>query len=84
MLGGIEFIIAYWAIIGLGARISGSHYNPAITLAYTLRRNVGNFSRWMCIAYIIAQFIGIFVGALLAFLFTADGGKLQIQSNKVF
>lgn len=47
------FICAVYVIFIFGMRISGSHYNPAITLAFMLRKDVGRFSRVLGIAYII-------------------------------
>jgi glycerol uptake facilitator-like aquaporin len=49
-----------------GLRISGAHYNPINSLAYMLRKDVGNFPRILGFAYIIAQVIGAFFGALLS------------------
>ena len=84
MLGGsFTFIYAYWILIGFGLRISGAHYNPAITIAFMLKnKKMGNFSRWLGLAYIIAQFIGGLCGGLLALLFTRTGGNLQIEAGK--
>lgn len=67
-----------------GSKISGAHYNPAISLAYMLRKDVGNFPRLLGIAYIIFQFIGGFLGALLAWFFVArpDGGLVEITDAK--
>jgi glycerol uptake facilitator-like aquaporin len=53
-----------------GAKVSGSHYNPAITVAFMFRKDTGRFSRPLGIAYIIFQFAGAFLGGLLAFIFT--------------
>ena len=49
-----------------GLKISGAHYNPINSLAYMLRKDVGNFPRILGLAYILAQVIGAFVGALLS------------------
>ena len=37
----------------MGSKISGSHYNPAVTFAFMFRKDVGRFSRVLGIAYII-------------------------------
>ena len=47
------FLMGTYMILILGAKISGAHYNPAITLAYMIRKDVGRFSRVLGIAYII-------------------------------
>lgn len=46
-------MMIYYALLVLGAKISGSHYNPAVTLAFMLRKDVGRFSRILGFAYII-------------------------------
>ena len=47
------FILGVWITILFGFRISGSHYNPAVTLACMLRKDTGTFSRPMGFAYIL-------------------------------
>lgn len=56
-------------LIIFGAKVSGSHYNPCVTLAFMLRRDTGKFSRALGFAYIIFQVAGAFLGGLLAYLF---------------
>ena len=46
-------LCAYFIALIMGMRISGSHYNPAVTIAFMLRKDVGRFSRVLGIAYII-------------------------------
>lgn len=53
-------------------KISGSHYNPAISFAFMFRRDIGNFPRPLGIAYIIFQILGGFLGALLAWFYTGS------------
>jgi glycerol uptake facilitator-like aquaporin len=48
-LGG--FLMGTFVTLILSVRISGSHYNPAVTFAYIFRRDVGKFSRVLGIAY---------------------------------
>src|SRR5262245_18333171 len=42
---------------------SGAHINPATTLAFY---HLGKVSRWDAVGYIVAQFVGGLLGALLA------------------
>lgn len=72
------FLMGVYMILILGAKISGSHYNPAITLAFMFRKDVGRFSRVLGIAYIIFQFVGAFCGALMAFWFTSAVGFIGL------
>lgn len=72
-------LLGIFVLIIFSAKISGSHYNPAVTLAFMLRKDVGRFSRILGIAYIIFQFGGAFCGSLLTLLFTGDGGNLSVR-----
>lgn len=72
------FLMATFMILIFGAKISGSHYNPAITLAFMFRKDTGRFSRVLGIAYILFQFIGAFLGALLALWFTGSVGFIGL------
>ena len=47
------FLLGFFVLLIFGAKISGSHYNPCVTLAFMLRRDVGRFSRALGFAYII-------------------------------
>jgi glycerol uptake facilitator-like aquaporin len=46
-------LLGLWILTIFGFRISGSHYNPAITLAFMFRRDVGKFPRALGLAYIL-------------------------------
>jgi glycerol uptake facilitator-like aquaporin len=63
-----------------GLKISGAHYNPAISFAYMFRRDVGHFPRLLAIAYIIFQCLGGFIGALLSWFLRVD----DLESGNVF
>jgi glycerol uptake facilitator-like aquaporin len=47
------FLLGIFVLLIFSAKISGSHYNPAVTLAFMLRRDTGRFSRLLGIAYIL-------------------------------
>lgn len=38
---GFSFLIGFFILLILSARISGSHYNPCVTLAFMLRKDAG-------------------------------------------
>lgn len=72
-------LFGLWVLIVFGFKISGSHYNPAITLAFMFRRDVGNFNRATGILYIASQIGGaILAGITLALTF---GGAHTIIST---
>jgi len=50
-------------LISILGPISGAHFNPAVTLVFALRRELG---RGEALAYILAQLIGGIVGTMLA------------------
>lgn len=52
-----------YVLISALAPISGAHFNPAVTLVATLRREIG-VTRALC--FIVAQIVGCVAGALLA------------------
>ena len=59
-----------WILIVFAWKISGSHFNPAITLAFMFRRDSKVFPKTLGIAYIVAQVAGAFLAALVLVFFT--------------
>ena len=49
----ISLLLGYWVLIIFGYRISGAHYNPAISLAFMFRKDIGHFPRPLGLAYIV-------------------------------
>ena len=49
----IGFLFGFFILLIFSAKISGSHYNPAVTVAFMLRKEIGSFSRPLGVAYII-------------------------------
>ena len=64
---GLPMFVGFFILLIFSARISGSHYNPIITLAYMLRRDAGRFNKWLGILYMVFQVGGALIGACLAF-----------------
>jgi MIP family channel proteins len=58
----LVFGLVIMAMIYAGGHLSGAHYNPSVTVAFTLARH---FPRRDALAYIGAQFAGATVAALL-------------------
>lgn len=63
----IGLILGLWIITIFAWKISGAQLNPAITLAYMIRRDkdANHMSPTLGIAYILAQVLGAFCGALM-------------------
>ena len=61
--------IGFFIVLIMGANISGSHYNPAVTLAFMFRKDHGRFRRLLGILYIAFQFLGGIAGGLLSYNF---------------
>ena len=82
----MALLLGLWVLIIFGLKISGAHYNPAISLAFMFRKDVGRFPRPLGIAYIIFQIIGGFLGALLAWFFTSSkfGGVVILNNGATF
>ena len=82
-LGVVLLINAFSTIFTLAlliliiAPISGAHFNPAVSLVQTLRREM-NFSEFLC--FIVAQATGAIVGAILANVMF-DLPVIQISGN---
>lgn len=70
---GVGLLCGFFVLLIFSARISGSHFNPAITLAFMFRRDTGRFSRLLGLLYIAAQYAGALFGAIISYnLFQAN------------
>ena len=58
-------------------KISGSHFNPALTFAFMLRRGDAKFPISRGLMYIAAQFLGGYCGALLVNFYTLNLNVLE-------
>ena len=71
---GVGLFVGFFILLIFSARISGSHFNPAVTLAFMLRKDTGRFSRKLGICYIVFQYAGGLLGGLISYnLFKANG-----------
>lgn len=73
-------LLALWILTIFFWKISGSHFNPAVTLALMFRRDERKMPITLGLAYIVAQVIGGTLGALLANFFTFNLPQLETQS----
>jgi glycerol uptake facilitator-like aquaporin len=82
----VGLLLGMFVTIMFSARISGSHFNPCITLAYMLGNvKQGRFDRILGFLYIAAQFAGALLGCSFAKFFSAGVSKvnLAIASNDI-
>ncbi len=65
-------LLVIWVLTIFGWKISGAHYNPCISVAYMLRKDVGSFPRILGVAYSVMQILGAFVGAMISWFLLSD------------
>ncbi len=83
--GTLPFFFAFWMVTMLTIRVSGAHYNPAVSFAWMFKPgNSDNFPKSLGLVYIVAQYVGAFLGALVAFFLTSSGGGLIITPGYIF
>ena len=63
-------LLGLWILNIFFWKISGSHFNPAVTFAFMFRKDDAKMSWKIALAYIVAQILGAFVGALLLNFYT--------------
>ena len=63
------------------AKVSGSHYNPMITLAFMFRSDFGKFAKPLGLAYILFQIVGGFLGGLLGYVFMQRAVSFGIEDS---
>lgn len=76
-------LLTLWVMTIFGLKISGAHYNPAISLAFMLKKDVGSFPRILALAYIGAQIAGAFVGAMVSWFLLVPNVGLEASGNIV-
>lgn len=76
-------LLGLWILNIFFWKISGSHFNPAVTLAFMFRKDERKISWKLALSYIVAQMIGAFIGALLLNFYTYNLPEL-FYLNKLF
>lgn len=72
-----SLLLVLWVMSIFGMKISGAHYNPAISLSFCFRKDVGSFPRILALGYILFQCLGAFAGALVSwFLYVPQPGAM--------
>ena len=56
--------LGLWIVTSFCIRISGAHFNPAISFAFSLRKDTGGLPRKLAITFILAQVLGAMLAGL--------------------
>lgn len=72
-----------WILTVFLWKISGSHFNPAISFAYMFRKDEKKISAKLCICYMLVQIIGGFLGGLLALWMNFNETELKFRESKM-
>jgi len=62
-------------LVYMGAHISGAHYNPAVSLAMLLRKEINNSDFFK---YLVAQILGAFIAAFVVSIMSSN---MQVQPD---
>ena len=76
----VSFFFAYWVVAFFSYSVSGAHYNPAVSFAFLFKGDAP-FNKILFIFYILSQFAGALLGALLSLMLTRSGGNLYIRNG---
>jgi len=60
-----SLFLCLWITTSFCIRVSGAHFNPAVSLAFTLRKDTGGLSRKMTMCFMLAQIAGAAAAGLL-------------------
>lgn len=76
-----SMFMALWVLTLFGLTISGSHFNPCVTLAQMIRKKTtfGRKRRLLGIMYITAQFFGGIIGATAISTLLKEGADWRIN-----
>lgn len=80
----MALLLTLWVLTIFGLQISGAHYNPAVSLAYMLRKDVGRFPRVLGLAYMGAQVAGAYIGALIAWFLLLPSLPVDLASGLIY
>ena len=72
-------LLGFWIITLFGVAVSGSHFNPAVTLVIMARKN-SNFGsrRLLGVMFIVAQMLGGLIAAAVS-IFILEGSSVAVS-----
>lgn len=76
-----SMLMALWVLTLFGLNISGSHFNPCVTLAQMVRKKTtfGRKRRLLGVMYLAGQFIGGIIGACAIALLLKESSDIRIN-----
>jgi len=78
-----KFILGMWIILIVFGNFSGAHLNPAISLGFYINKAKYSAGLFKLAMYIIAQFLGCFLGILVSFLLKGKVDNLSIPDKNI-
>ena len=74
-------LLGLWILNIFFWKISGSHFNPAVTFAFMFRKDERKMPWKIALAYMVSQCLGGFVGALLLNFYTFELPELTYSDS---
>lgn len=74
-------LLGLWILNIFFWKISGSHFNPAVTFAFMFRKDDRKMGWKIALSYMVAQILGGFIGALLLDFYTFNLPELTYISS---
>merc|ERR1711953_692701 len=74
-------LLGLWILNIFFWKISGSHFNPAVTFAFMFRRDDKRMSWKLALAYMMAQTLGAYIGALILDFYTFELDILDFNDS---
>lgn len=78
-----KFILGMWIILIVFGSLSGAHLNPAISLGFYINKGKYSSGLFKFAMYVIAQFLGCYLGILASFLMTGKIDYLKIPDRNI-
>jgi len=78
-----KFILGMWIILIVFGNFSGAHLNPAVSLGFYINKGKYSSGLFKFAMYVIAQFLGCYLGILASFLMTGKIDYLSIPDRNI-
>ncbi len=78
-----KFILGMWIILIVFGNFSGAHLNPAISLGFYINKGKYSSGLFKFVMYVLAQFIGCYLGILTSFLMKGKIDYLSIPDTNI-